>query len=148
LEISNSSPNAFQVSRTFPGFYSSLEKIAGFVCAIAQDTGFDNASLYAIETAVDEACSNIIEHAYGGEGVGNIDITCISKTDQLEIIIHDMGIPFDIDRVPEPNLTTDLENRPSHGLGLYLMRKWMDEVRFEFTATSGNYLFLVKRKKG
>jgi len=146
LEIFNANPDFPKKTQTFPGVFSSLEKIAGFVCSVAADLGFDSSAVYSIETAVDEACSNIIEHAYGGEGRGMIEITCIIEEDQLKIIIHDTGQPFDLDRVPEPDFSTSLEDRPAHGLGIYIMRKWMDEVCFEFTANSGNYLTLVKKR--
>ena len=54
----------------FPGRYESLSEIRDFVVEIAKIAGFQDFDLYAVELAVDEACSNIIEHAYGEENVG------------------------------------------------------------------------------
>ena len=60
----------------FPGRYESLSAIRDFVVNVAKGAGFKDFDLYAVELAVDEACSNIIEHAYGGENKGDIELTC------------------------------------------------------------------------
>ncbi len=99
-----------------------------------------------MQLAVDEACSNIIEHAYGGEGRGDIESTCRIHSDGLTLILRDHGRPFNPNSVPPPNLHSSLEERNARGLGLYFMRELMDEVHFEFTPDSGNVLTMVKRK--
>jgi serine/threonine-protein kinase RsbW len=97
--------------------------------------------------AVDEACTNIIEHAYGGEGRGDIECTCQIESDRLIVRLCDHGRPFDPSSVPEPDINASLEERTEGGLGLFLIRKLMDEVHFEFTAESGNVLTMVKWKE-
>ena len=97
--------------------------------------------------AVDEACCNIIEHAYGGEGRGDVECSCRVNDEGLTVTLRDRGRPFDPSGVPEPDLQADLEDRDVGGLGLYFMRKLMDEVRFEFTPGAGNALTMVKRKE-
>jgi len=59
-------------TKTFPGVYASLSEIADFVKESSEEIGFNPADLFSLETAVDEAVSNIIEHAYEGEGKGLI----------------------------------------------------------------------------
>ena len=54
--------------------------------------------------------------------------------------LHYHGSSFDPSRIPEPNLTGPLEERPAGGLGLYFMRQLMDQVDFEFDAVNGNVL--------
>jgi len=93
---------------------------------------------------VDEACTNIIEHAYGGEGRGDIEITWRISGDRLTVILHDYGRQFDPTDVPPPDIGASLEDRNARGLGLYFMRRLMDEVEFEFTPGSGNVLTMVK----
>jgi len=105
----------------------------------------DDRSIYQVETAVDEACSNIIEHAYGGENQGKIEIDCISKPGELTVRLQDTGKPFDPDMVEAPEFELSLEDRPDHGLGLFFMRRWMDSVRFEFAGNTGNILTMVKK---
>ncbi len=131
----------------FPGRYDSLAKIADFVRQAAIEAGLDNLAVYAVETAVDEACSNIIEHAYQGEDHGSIECTCDIHPEGLTVILHDHGQPFDPSLVKSPNIHAPLEEREAHGLGLYFMTQWMDEVKFSFLpGDGGNVVVMTKRK--
>ncbi len=132
---------------TFPGYYTSLVKIAEFIRTASQEAGFDSATSYHIELAIDEAVTNIIEHAYGGEGVGEIE--CMYQVDHqgLTIQIRDHGQPFLPHAVATPNITAPLKKRDNHGLGLFLIKQLMDEVSFDFEPTVGNTLTLVKHKE-
>jgi serine/threonine-protein kinase RsbW len=133
------------IQKTFPGRYESLEEIASFIRDEAEKIGLPNADVFAVETAVDEAVSNIIEHAYEGVENGTIEITCETDPESIKIILIDNGKPFDPHSIPSPDLKAPLNKRKEHGLGLYLMQKWMDEVRFEF-CDECNRLVLIKRK--
>ncbi len=112
---------------------------------VAQDAGFESFAVYSIEMAVDEACSNIIEHAYGGEDKGVIHCTCSVSDESLTITLQDQGKSFDPSKIPQPNLSKNLDDRQANGLGLYFIRKWMDEVFFQ-TSGEGNMLKMVKRR--
>jgi serine/threonine-protein kinase RsbW len=145
LEVSSARTPPFSETKSFPGKYESLGRIGDFVRAVAKDAGFEKFAVYSIEMAVDEACSNIIEHAYGGEGKGNIRCTCSVNDDSLVITLHDRGKFFDPTQVPPPNLSNNLEEREAHGLGLYFIRQWMDEVSFRSTGKE-NVLTMTKRR--
>jgi serine/threonine-protein kinase RsbW len=132
---------------SFSGRLENLAKVRDFVVDAAKSAGFGDLDIYAVELAVDEACANIIEHAYGGEGIGEIQCTCQVNKDNLTIILRDFGKPFDPESVPEPNLNAPIEDLQPGGAGLFLMRKMMDEVEFKFDPIKGNVLKLVKRKE-
>jgi serine/threonine-protein kinase RsbW len=132
---------------TFPGRYDSLAAISEFVTQAAEAADLDERAIYAVQLAVDEASTNVIEHAYGGEGRGEIEITCSINSDGLTVTLRDHGSPFDPERVPPPDLAASLEERDAGGLGLNLMRRLMDEVHFHSAPDSGNVLTLVKRKR-
>ncbi len=134
-------------SVTFPGRFESLAKISEFVVQAARAAGMNEEAVYAIDLAVDEACTNIIEHAYGGEGVGEIECTCVSFEDGMKIILHDQGSSFNPTKIPAPNIKTRLKDLKSRGAGLFLIQKMMDEVRFEFTKGAGNYLTMIKYRE-
>lgn len=102
---------------------------------------------YKVETAVDEACSNIIEHAYGGENIGVIVCSCIIETDCLIIELKDTGKPFNPAAVPQPDTSAPLDERQGNGLGLFFMRQMMDEVQFHFDPETGNVVRMVKYKR-
>ena len=145
LEVSNDRQGSFSAIQSFPGHYASLAKIGEFVRDIAQRAGFENFALYSIEMAVDEACSNIIEHAYAGEEKGDIRCSCSFSAEVLTIVLQDTGQPFNPSTVPQPNLSEDINQREAHGLGLYFIRQWMDDVSFEASGRF-NTLTMVKRK--
>jgi len=131
---------------TVPGRYDRLEQIAKFVEQAGRQAGLDEVAICRCQLAVDEACTNIIEHGYEGEGRGNIDLTCAPGAGELTITIVDYAKPFDPDAVPEPTLNTSLEDMQIGGLGLYFMRQVMDAV--EFSSEDGNNkLVLVKRRE-
>ncbi len=131
----------------FPARFDQLDTIRGFASQAARDAGMDDSETYAIELAIDEACTNIIEHAYQGENRGDIECTCDSNNACLTFVIRDHGKPFDPSTVSTPDLDANIDDRPVGGLGVFLMKKLMDEVRFEPLGESGNVLTMVKLLK-
>ena len=135
-------------SKTFPGKFIHLEQICEFVTKEAKDAGLNDESIYAVQLAVDEACTNIIEHAYSDEENGDIVCECKNVGDGLEIILKDHGKPFDPDSIPEPKIGVPLQDLKSRGAGLYLIRKLMDEVTFDFNGSGESILKMKKMKSG
>jgi serine/threonine-protein kinase RsbW len=131
---------------TFPAKFEFLDEIRDFVAQVAREGGFTEKEIYSLQLAADEAASNIIEHAYGGISNAALHITCDMQGEMIIITMRDTGVPFDPSRVKQPNLKADLSERQIGGLGLYLMRKLMDEVRYESNAKTGNLLTMTKRR--
>jgi serine/threonine-protein kinase RsbW len=129
-----------------PGRYDRLEQIAKFIEQAGAEAGLDETAICRCQLAVDEACTNIIEHGYEGEGLGAIDIVCEPGEGELVITIEDQAKPFDPASIPEPHLNTNLEDIQVGGLGLYFMRQVMDAVEFS-TDDGSNKLVLVKRRE-
>ena len=132
-----------------PGRFEYLAQIADFVTSAAREAGLSDDDVFHVEMAVDEACSNIIEHAYA-KASGDIELICrVEEPGDFRIVIHDHGEPFDPDSVPQPNLNSSpkLDVVQEGGLGLYFMRKLMDDVRFKFTPGQGNELIMLKHGK-
>jgi len=122
----------------------NLEKICDYVTECAQNAGLDDSETYAVQLAVDEATTNIIEHGYGGECPSRIDITCEVMNDGLKVIIYDDAEPFDFSSVPDPEINVSLDELKPRGLGVFLMRKMMDEVKYETDPDLGNTLTMIK----
>jgi anti-sigma regulatory factor (Ser/Thr protein kinase) len=133
-------------SLTVPGLYEYLATIAEFIAETGQDAGFDQDMIFHVQMAVDEACSNVIEHAYQGQNKGDITLSCNCRGNEWAIAIYDTGRSFDPDSIPEPNLDPSLDDIKTGGLGLYFMRQLMDEVEFTFDEKKGNKLRMVKRE--
>ena len=130
---------------TFIAKFENLDEIREFVGEKARQVGFSDKEIYSIQLAADEASTNIIEYAYAGVEDGEIEIDCSTADGGLKIVMRDQGKPFDPSSVPEPNVKADLSERKIGGLGIYLMRKLMDEVFYETLAGGGNVLTMVKR---
>ena len=129
----------------FDANFDNLDEIREIVAKAARKVGFSDKEIYAIQLAADEASSNIIEHAYAGVTGGKLEIDISTSDTKLKIIMRDHGKPFDPASVPEPNVKADLSERKIGGLGMYLMRKLMDEVSYESSPETGNILTMIKR---
>lgn len=143
-----------QKSLTVPGRYDQIRNVCEFVAEGAKTARLDEDDIFHIELACDEACTNIIEHAYGQENRGLIEVIWQVNADNFTIIFIDQGQPFDPDQVPVPLSTQELQNLDGlddlkvGGLGLHFMKKLMDEVIFAFDEQKGNQLIMIKKIKG
>ncbi len=133
-------------TRIFPAKFEYLDEIREFVGEVARRAGFSDKEIYSIQLAADEAASNIIEHAYDGSTWGKLECRCGMQRDRLVITMRDEGKPFDLSKVKEPDLKADLSTRQIGGLGVYLMRRLMDEVHYESGPGKGNLLTMIKRR--
>ena len=130
----------------FSASFEYLDEIREFVGDVARAGGFGDKDIYNIQLAADEAASNIIEHAYEGDRNGVLEISCGMRDGAITIIMVDHGESFDPSAIPLPDLKADLSERKIGGLGIFLMRKLMDEVRYESKKT-GNVLTMIKRMR-
>ena len=131
---------------TVTGYFSNLAQIADFVTQAATQAGLDDKGCYAVQMAVDEACANIIEHAYGGEGEGKIQLACQAQAEGLQVTISDQGIPFDPEQIPELDTKAPLTERSRRGMGLFFIYKLMDRIEYKPNTSKGNQLILFKRR--
>ena len=131
---------------TFPARFEYLDEIRDLVAQTAHEGGFTEKVIYSLQLAADEAASNIIEHAYEGESDASLFVTCDIENDEIIITMRDTGKPFNPKTVKEPNLKADLSERQIGGLGVYLMRKLMDNVKYE-SSGAGNLLTMTKRRE-
>lgn len=131
----------------FAAKFEFLDEIREFVGEIARKGGFSDKEVYNIQLATDEAASNIIEHAYEGVSDGLVEISCGMQSNSIRIILVDHGESFDPADVPDPDLKADLSERKIGGLGIFLMRKLMDEVHYDAEPRKNrNTLTMTKRK--
>ena len=120
-----------------PPLLSVMRAAVTKVCEIA---GFDHMETSKIILALDEACSNVIRHAYKGKSGQSIVITCKIKPTRLEFILDDEGEPADLDKIKSRPLN---EVRPG-GLGVYLITSVMDKVKYMNGDERGNRLYMYK----
>lgn len=135
---------------TSNGRFENVRSICGFLADAAEKCGMDETARFQIELACDEACTNVIEHAYGGEDVGDIEVSWRVESGYFVITIRDYGQPFDpdsakVEKDAANGTGTTLQELKVGGLGLHFMHKLMDEVDFSFDRDHGNILVMKKR---
>ncbi|GMR09733.1 MAG: hypothetical protein BMS9Abin28_0553 [Anaerolineae bacterium] len=128
----------------FAARLENLARICEFVTTVSRETGFDEADTYSIELATNEACTNIIEYAYGEGMEGRIECSIEVDEKGVTIVLRDWGRPFDASEIPEKNFDVPLEELGARGAGLRLLRGAVDEVVFEPLPGEGNRLTIKK----
>jgi len=137
--------NPFQRQLSLVGTLADLPRIANFIAEACAALGLAPAARFDLQLAVEEACCNVIEHAYEGAG-GALKVRIETCDEDVVITIQDRGKPFDPTAIPEPDIDAPLDERPIGGLGLYLMPRLMDEVAFTFSPEGGNTLVMTKHE--
>lgn len=126
---------------------ANLLRVSEFVRSVGNAIGMTEKQQYDVELAVDEAVTNIMEHAYDGRKDGHISIMLARRNADLVVEIRDVGKPFDSASVKQPQLRVPLGRRDIGGLGIYFMRQLMDTVEFSHNSKHGNLVRMTKRLK-
>lgn len=112
------------------GDFTELEKIRDFVAAEASSFGFSGEDSQRIALAVDEACTNLINHAFKRDSNRKICIEIEPAKNQFIVNILDDGIPFNPLEVPQPDMQEYFKSYKRGGLGIQIMRLVMDEISY------------------
>ncbi len=123
-------------------YYLSLIRHA--VVDLARRVGFEAAATAEIEMAVDEACSNAVRHAEGDA----VSIEAVADASGIAVTVHYGGEPFAFERCGAPDLEAYLAERQPGGLGVYIIRRFMDEVEYRHRPDCGNELRMRKYLAG
>jgi len=136
--------------RTFclqvPSSTENLALIREFVSAIGEQAGFDENETARLALAVDEACTNVIEHAYGNEATHEVTVRVTVDEDEIVFEVIDRGKGFDPTRTPMLPVEELIRQRKSGGLGLRLIRNIMDDVQYRMIPGQMNELKMVKKR--
>lgn len=139
------------VERTFrlhvPSSTENLALIRDFVSKIGAQAGLDESEVAKLELAVDEACANVIEHAYGSDSTREVTVKATVDEEAVSIEIVDTGRGFDPAKIEQAKLDQLISKRKSGGLGMRLIQTLMDEVQYEIVPGQKNELRMVKRLK-
>ena len=110
---------------------NEIERIGAAVKILSQAEGWAPELLFQIELVLEEIGTNIIKYGQDGKGETEIQITLTSDRKSLTMEIIDSGKAFDpFTDAPPPDLESDIPDRPIGGLGVYLVRKMMDEASY------------------
>jgi serine/threonine-protein kinase RsbW len=112
---------------------------------MAEAAGFADGLPDRLALAVDEAASNVIEHAYHGAADRSFEVRYEDRGAEFQVEVVDTGDMVDPRSMPRVDLDRYVIERRTGGLGVHLMEKIMDSVTFRRSARR-NICSLVKRK--
>jgi len=119
--------------------------IRDFVKSIGLQAGMGDMEVARLELAVDEACANVMEHAYDADDTKEVSIRAIVDEASVQIEVIDTGKGFDPAAVEQLKLQELVSAKRTGGLGMRLMKSFMDEVHYEMQPGVKNELKMVKR---
>ncbi|MCD4813584.1 SpoIIE family protein phosphatase [bacterium] len=123
-----------------------LGEIRDFITQVSVETGFSQHEINNIKLALDEACSNVVRHAYKGMEPGSLKLEVLRRTDEMEVVVIDRGKSFEWKKSKTPDLNRYVEIGKRGGLGIWFIRKLMDDADYKSTR-QGNRLRLLKKVK-
>jgi anti-sigma regulatory factor (Ser/Thr protein kinase) len=136
-----------QRSLTLPNDVNTIPQLSEFLESFCEEAGIGMEKTMSLNLALEEAVSNVMLYAYPGRNDGKVFVEFAKAKDEqgekLIFTISDSGIPFDPTAKPEADITLSAEERAIGGLGIHLVRKLMDEIRYE-RQDGKNILTLVK----
>ncbi len=129
---------------------SSLDQVAQaveFVTSMAEQAGLSEQAVYHCQLAIDEACTNIVEHGYAPNGLyGVIIVSCRIEPSRFVITVLDDSPAYNPLARPDPDPTAGLNEREGGGWGVFFIKKVMDHVSYFYEGR--NRLVMVKQMNG
>lgn len=138
----DSRPDNHTVELTVPSDPKYMKLVRGLVSAAAEVVGFGRGDVNRLCLAVDEACTNVIRHAYGGDHKQRIEVHLAMHPDRLEVKLRDYGRQAD----PSEIKARDLADIRPGGLGVHFIREIMDEVVYDTNREVGTELRMTKSR--
>lgn len=131
-----------------PGRLESLDQVADYVHEAAAEAGFDKKTAYKLHLAVDEVATNVVTHAYQEKGLdGHLYLDAVIDEASLKLSLEDTGEAYDPTQKEDPkDLDLPLEERGVGGLGIFLAKQSVDELRYERRADRNRMIFVLHRK--
>ena len=136
--------NKIQESRIFDADVKELDNLFEYSASLLRLLEFSNRDIIMINTALEEIFVNVSKYAYNGKGT--VEITLSKFKDHVSFVFKDRGKPFNPLAKADPNITASSEEREIGGLGIFMVKKIMDKVEYEYI-NGQNVLTLVKYKK-
>ena len=130
---------------TIPARVENLDTVTAFVDAELEKLDCPIKTQIQIDVAVEELYVNIAHYAYApGEGDATIEVETDPASRTVSITFRDRGIPYDPLAKPDPDVTLSADERQIGGLGIFMVKKSMDDMRYTYE-DGQNILTIVKK---
>ncbi len=113
-----------------PSETRQLAQVRNFVTKYARQANVAEEHIDALRLAIDEACANVIEHAYQGNPEKEVHLAMTIEPTRIIVRIRDHGCPFDRTAYRRPDVRELSRKRKSGGLGVDIIRRLMDKVEY------------------
>lgn len=135
------------LSITLTNHLSELDRLHQVLWQFGKEQELPKNVINAMNLALEEIVTNVIEHGYDDNGEHAIIIRCSVKDGQIMSEVEDDGKPFNLIDCPDPDISQSLEDRPLGGLGIYLVRNVMDGLDYTYQGGK-NRIKVTKRIDG
>lgn len=132
---------------SIPSSTRYLERVRRFVETHVRTASLADEAIEQFKIAVDEACTNVIKHAYRGDDSQQIDVAVIVEDDRVTVRIRDAGRSFQQEFYTRPDIFELAEHRRAGGFGVHIMRSLMDRVEYSSRGNT-NEVRLTKFRNG
>ena len=118
---------------TLPAVVENISQVTDFVNAQLEEIGCPMKAQVQIDIAIDELFGNIAQYAYNPEtGPATVRVEVSDAPISVTITFMDHGVPYDPLQKEDPDITLSAEERGSGGLGIFMVKKTMDEITYEY----------------
>ena len=128
-----------------PARLDAIPEVSLEIERVMNSAGFSSEQIPDMQLAIEEAITNTICYGYNG-GTGSISIHFDVGPDHMVVVITDNAPAFDPLSVPDPDISSSLEERRTGGLGIYLIRRVTDAVEYRYDQGK-NILTLTKKMR-
>ena len=128
-----------------PAILEQVEKITDFINKELQEEDLPAKAIRQVDIAVDELFANIANYAYDklSPGTVAVQVEKLVSPRGISISFIDSGVPFDPLSQEEPDVSLGAEERTIGGLGIFLVKKIMDDVDYRFE--DGKNILTIKK---
>ena len=111
----------------------NVQTITDFVDERLEEMNCPVKAQMQIDIVIDELCSNVARYAYSDRtGKVTVSVDTVDKPMKVWLTFTDEGVPYDPLAKEDPDITLSAEERKLGGLGIYMVKKMMDEFRYEY----------------
>jgi anti-sigma regulatory factor (Ser/Thr protein kinase) len=130
---------------TLQATLDNLPEVTAFIDSQLEELDCPMKAQFQIDVAIDELFTNIATYAYG-DSTGNVTVRLDTQEDPRAVLITfiDNGVPYNPLEQEEPDITLAAEDRPIGGLGIFVVKKTMDDMSYDYK--DGQNILRIKKK--
>ena len=132
---------------TLEATLDKIPEVTAFVDSLLEELECPMKAQIQIDVAIDEIFSNIARYAYkGGKGNATVRVEMEKNPAAVRITFADNGTPYNPLEQDDPDITLSADDRPIGGLGIFVVKKTMDDLQYAYR--DGKNILCIRKKIG